>query len=185
MIRIEPSSGADPMPSKTCHSAVAIVPPDEVWEPIQAIRRRYDRQIDRWMPHINLLYSFRSRDDFPKVQPALVAACRTIQPFTPRLAEFRFFRHPSGRCTLWLAPEPAEELRRLQAVLQNVCPDCDDLSRFPAGFTPHLSVGQLPSLDACNEFQKQIQANWQPIAFAVVDVALLARTQDGPFSIKQ
>ena len=35
---------------KTHKSAVVIIPPEEIWEPIQKIRRLYDRQGHRWMP---------------------------------------------------------------------------------------------------------------------------------------
>jgi len=173
------------MPGKTHHAAVAVVTPEEVWEPIQAIRRRHDRQVVRWMPHINLLYPFRPREEFPALMPALLTACASVAPFPIALSEFRYFRRGSGRCTLWLAPEPAEVLRRLQVVLQAVCPDCDDLSRFPTGFTPHLSVGQFPSLRDCEQVREQLQANWQPIIFTLTDVVLLARESEGPFRIAQ
>jgi 2'-5' RNA ligase len=173
------------MPDKTHQSAAAIVPAEEVWEPIQAIRRRHDRQVRRWMPHINLLYPFRPQEEFPVLAPAVVAACTSVKPFAITLAEFRFFWHGSGRCTLWLAPEPAEELCRLQAALQAAFPDCDDLARFPAGFTPHLSVGQFPSPRDCESTREQFQAGWQPIAFTVGAVALLARGEESPFGVEQ
>jgi hypothetical protein len=41
--------------SKVFTSAVVIIPPEELWIPIQKIRKKYDRQINRWMPHITLL----------------------------------------------------------------------------------------------------------------------------------
>jgi 2'-5' RNA ligase len=170
---------------KTHHSAVAVVPPEVVWEPIQAIRRRYDRQINRWMPHINLLYPFRPRSDFDAAVRLLADACSTIEPFTVTLAEFRFFRHGSGRCTLWLAPEPVEELRRLQASLQAAFPDCADLSNFPAGFTPHLSVGQFASAAECERTREQLQAGWKAIFFVLGEVTVLARTGDAPFVIER
>lgn len=173
------------MPGKSHHTAVAIVPPEPAWEPIQAIRRRHDRQIHRWPPHINLLYPFRPRADFPTAAPALVDVCASIAPFALTLGAFRSFRHGSGRCTLWLAPEPAEELRRLQAILQAAFPDCDDLGRFPSGFTPHLSVGQFPSSRECEHTREQLQAGWPPIAFTVAQVALLARGEDSPFVADQ
>ena len=173
------------MPAKTHHTAVAVVPPESVWEPIQAIRRRHDRQIHRWMPHCNLLYPFRRQEEFPAVLPALRGACASVAPFAVSLGEFRCFRHGSGRCTFWLAPEPAEALRHLQAALQAAFPDCDDLSRFPAGFTPHLSVGQFPSPRDCERTRQQLQGGWQPVRFALSEVALLARERDGAFSIAQ
>jgi 2'-5' RNA ligase len=168
---------------KTHHSAVAVVPPEEVWGPIQAIRRRYDRQIHRWMPHVNLLYPFVPRSAFAAAAQRLMEAYGSFEPFTVTLADFRSFRHGSGRCTLWLAPEPAEGLRRLQAALQAAFPDCDDLSRFPAGFTPHLSVGQFASAAECETVRGQLQADWMPLTFTLTEVDLLARGEDGPFVI--
>jgi 2'-5' RNA ligase len=168
---------------KTHHTAVAIVPPEEVWEPIQAIRHRHDRQIHRWPPHINLLYPFRPRAEFADITPTLLTACASIKPFAISLGEFRFFRHGSGRCTLWLAPEPVDVLQGLQAALQAAFPDCDDLGRFSAGYTPHLSVGQFPSVRDCERTREQLQAAWQPITFTLNAVALLAREPDGPFNI--
>ena len=173
------------MPDKTHQSAAAIVPAEEVWEPIQAIRRRHDRQVRRWMPHINLLYPFRPQEEFPALRLSIAAACTAIKPFAITLAEFRFFRHGSGRCTLWLAPESADQLRCLQAAVQAVFPDCNDLARFPAGFTPHLSVGQFPSSRDCESTWEQLQASWQPITFTVAGVALLARGEDSPFAVER
>lgn len=176
--------GIDPVPGKSHHTAVAVVPPEGVWEPIQEIRRRHDRQIHRWMPHINLLYPFRPRAELPAITPALGDACGGIEPFPVTLGDFRYFRHGSGRCTLWLAPEPAEAVRDLQAALRAAFPDCDDLSRFPAGFTPHLSVGQFASPRECQRVREQLLAGWGPIAFPVTEVALLARAEDLPFVVE-
>jgi 2'-5' RNA ligase len=168
---------------KTHHSAVAVVPPEEVWGPIQAIRRRYDRQVHRRMPHVNLLYPFRPRSEFAAAAQRLREACGNFEPFTVTLADFRSFRHGSGRCTLWLAPEPVEQLRRLQGTLQAAFPDCDELGRFPAGFTPHLSVGQFASAAECETVRQQLQTGWSPLTFTLAEVALLARGEDGPFVI--
>jgi RNA 2',3'-cyclic 3'-phosphodiesterase len=173
------------MQVKTHRSALAVVPPDNTWGPIQEIRRRHDRQIHRWMPHINLLYPFWPREQFATLTPTLDAACASIEPFAVTLGTFRFFRHGSGRCTLWLAPEPAEELRQLQAALQAAFPDCDDLGRFPAGFTPHLSVGQFASVRDCERLREQLLANWEPVTFVLNEVALLARGEASPFVVER
>src|SRR5262249_26736136 len=98
---------------------------------------------------------------------------------------FRFFRHGLGRCTLWLAPEPAEKLCQLQTVLQSAFPDCNDLSNFPAGFTPHLSVGQFPSAAECERTRETLQASWAPIRFVLAEVAVLARSGDAPFVVER
>jgi 2'-5' RNA ligase len=131
------------MPSKTHQTAVAVVPPQEVWEPIQAIRERHDRQFHRWMPHVNLLYPFYLPEQFDEALPRLVDACAKITPFKVTLAEFRFFRHSSRRATLWLAPELKVDLVWLQAALQASCPDCVALLRRGQG-TPFVIDRQVP-----------------------------------------
>jgi len=135
------------MLNKTHRAAVAVIPSHEVWRPIQAIRERHDRQFRPWMPHVNLLYPFYPSEQFDQALPRLVDACAKIAPLVVTLAEFRFFLHSSRKATLWLAPEPKEDLIRLQAALQAACPDCDDLSRSAHGFTPHLSIGQSGSVE--------------------------------------
>jgi 2'-5' RNA ligase len=172
------------MPLKTHCSALAVVPPEKVWGSIQAIRRRHDRQVKRWMPHVNLLYPFRPRTEFSTVVEQLVVSAE-VEPFQVSFREFRFFRHGSGRCTLWSSPEPVENWRGLQAALQAAFPDCDDLRRFPAGFTPHLSVGQFPSPGDCERTRQQLQAGWQAVNFALSEVALPAREGGGAFRIAE
>src|SRR5205814_2431970 len=87
---------------KSHHTAVAVVPPQDYWEPIQAIRRVHDRQIGRWMPHINLLYPFVAPDRLANSFVSITEACAAIGPFTITLSQFRSFHHASGRATVWL-----------------------------------------------------------------------------------
>jgi 2'-5' RNA ligase len=171
------------MSSKTYWTAVVVIPPEAVCGPIQAIRQRHDRHVRRWMPHVNLLYPFYRPDCFAEAVPPLAAACATITPFVLTLAGFRFFRHASGTATLWLAPEPREAVVQLQAALQAACPDCDDQSRFPAGFTPHLSVGQAGSADEARRLIAGLQATWQPIRFDLSAIALIQRGRESPFAV--
>src|SRR5262249_6657359 len=141
------------------------------------------RQFRRWMPHVNLLYPFYPPAQFEGVIPRLADTCARITPCEVKLAEFRFFRHPSGKATLWLAPEPREALLRLQEALQAACPECDALSRFSNGFTPHLSVGQASSAGAAQQLLDALQPGWQLVRFNLSAVALLRRSGDDPFEI--
>ena len=50
--------------TKTICAAAVIIPPQEIWRPIQAMRARYDRHFARWMPHITLAFPFRPREEF-------------------------------------------------------------------------------------------------------------------------
>lgn len=152
---------------KTPMTAVVWIPPESGWEPIQALRRRYDRQIDRWMPHVTLVYPFVTRNQFPEAKKKLRAACADFAPFTVRLAQFRYFKESR---TVWLDPEPADMFRELQAALQRSFPDFDDVSKHPNGFTPHLSVGQGGA-----ELAADLQSAWTPIEFEAREVALIWR----------
>lgn len=164
------------MTRKTYTTAVVIIPPDELWPPIQAIRHQYDRHSTRWvMPHITLLYPFRPRDEFAMVGERFTLSCAGVAPFVIELAEFRFFHHGHNRYTLWLAPEPKEAVVRLQAALGRVVPDCADVTQYATGFTPHLSVGQVQGKAALEQLRAALQASWQPISFTVSAVSLLWR----------
>jgi RNA 2',3'-cyclic 3'-phosphodiesterase len=170
---------------KSHHAAVVVIPPEEICEPIQAIRRLHDRLFLRWMPHINLLYPFLTADQLANALPALRDACTGVSSFAVSLASFRFFGHSSGQFTVWLDPQPCESLVHLQAVLQAVFPECDDLSRFRDGFTPHLSVGQARSRRILEELLQELQPRWQPLHFVLDRIAVVRREEDTPFHVEQ
>jgi 2'-5' RNA ligase len=161
--------------TKTHTTAVVLIPPEQVWEPIQVIRRRHDRQCRRWMPHVTLLYPFRPREQFDDVAGALAQACRPLEPFQVELAEIRCFKRRRD-CVLWLAPEPAEALRRLQEAVWRAAPDCDEVRAFENGFTPHLSIGQA-GRDQVGELMAGLQRDWRPLRFRAAEVSLIYRGQ--------
>jgi len=107
------------MKDKTYKTAIVVIPPEEYWESIQAIRHKYDRQVRRWMPHITMIYPFRPADQLEVVAEELQAACRSVQPFQICLNEFRYFQHGRNRFTLWLAPNPKGELEKRITRLQD------------------------------------------------------------------
>jgi 2'-5' RNA ligase len=172
------------MQKKTYQSAVVLIPPQEVHEPIQAIRGLYDPQMPRWMPHITLLYPFWPAARFDEAGDRLAAACATLAPLVVALPRFGTFRH-RVHGTLWLAPEPRDALVALQGALQAAFPDCKEQSRFPGGFCPHLSVGRFDSVEALEATRAALQADWQLLSFRIERVALIARTVGGPFAVER
>lgn len=171
------------MPVKTHHTAVVAIPPPQVWEPIQAIRRQYDRHVQRWMPHITLLYPFVPPAQFDEILPGLVQVGRQHAALQVTLATFQAFRHGSGKATIWLAPEPRHALVTLQAALHAAFPAYDEQSRFSTGFTPHLSVGQASSPRGRQYLLETLQAAWQPVQFTLTALTLIWREADGPFQM--
>jgi 2'-5' RNA ligase len=158
----------------TYQSAVVLVPPTEVWEPIQAIRRVHDRQVRRWMPHVTLVYPFLPRVALDAALPAAAEALAGIAPFKVFLSRLETFRHRGGTSTLWLAPEPKEALVGVQAALVARFPECDAVGRFAGGFTPHLSVGQARGEAALGALRRELEG-WTPLAFTARAVTVIVR----------
>ncbi len=166
---------------KSVLTAIVLVPPGKLWGPIQAIRSRYDRRYHRWMPHITLIFPFVPELEIPRLLPGLTAALADVVPFRIRLERFRYFRHPSGTATVWLAPVPAEPVGEVQWRLQQVVPWCDDQRRHPEGFTPHLSVGQAMSWEEAERLVAQLQRSWSSLEFHVDHVSIVVRGPTTPF----
>lgn len=163
------------MSAKTHATAVVIIPPESCWEPIQKIRRLHDRKVRTWMPHITLSYPFRPRHTFDQLEPQLARLCAELEPFQISLTRFRHFHHRGPNYTIWLAPEPAEIVARLQAALRRLLPDCDDVARHAHGFTPHLSVGQAHGHETMSVLKKTLQAYWEPLSFPAREISLICR----------
>jgi RNA 2',3'-cyclic 3'-phosphodiesterase len=163
------------MNGKTHKTALVIIPPPAAWPPIQAVRRVHDRQYRRWMPHITLIYPFRPMAEFSNLCGAFTAACSRLAPFEITLETFRFFEHSHRLCTIWLAPDPPEPLIQVQTELWRLVPECSEVRDFPGGFTPHLSVGQVPGRTAALARVKEWQGLWSPLRLKVSEISLIAR----------
>lgn len=162
------------MPNKTHTTAVVLIPPEVKQLPIQAVRKVHDRNYERWMPHITLLYPFAPQHDFQGVIPALAEAAQQTRTFSISLASFNAFRHRKS-CTLFLVPEPKDPIAELHSTLIKLLSDYDDTSRFSGGFTPHLSVGQF-SHGLLDKSQEKLQKAWKPIQYSVETFSLIYRS---------
>lgn len=175
------------MTAKTHTTAVVVIPPESLWEPIQTIRRRHDRNLRRWMPHITLLYPFVPPRSFADTIPLLQQGSAAIAPFAITLRRFALFAHGRRSATAYLAPEPAEPLIALQTRLWEAFPAYDDTRRHQQGFTPHLSVGQAPGAAAGEALIHTLAAEWTALSFTVAAIHLIARGEppDDVFQIVQ
>jgi 2'-5' RNA ligase/uncharacterized protein (UPF0248 family) len=184
--RESPPSTPGGLNAKPVHrSAVALIPPEEVWPPIEAIRRMHDKHVDRWMPHINLLYGFLPDAVFAEARGVIAEALRAVAPFEVTLDEVRRFQHRSSS-TVWLHPrsDPPGALVGLQATLEGLFPQCSEQSSIAAsGFTPHLSIAQVDREDDA----EARMAEWRrvlPIAFPVRSIHLISRRGEEPFVVR-
>ena len=128
------------------------------------------------MPHITLLYPFAERQDFATVTLALAKAAQQVTPFSIRLARFDAFKHRKS-CTMFLVPEPEDEIIRLHNALLTHLPDYNDTARFAGGFHPHLSVGQFQHRSLQTE-QQRLQTEWQPVQCEIEAISLIYRSAE-------
>jgi len=175
------------MKNATHKTALVIIPPDEIWGPIQAIRQEHDRHVRRWMPHITLFYPFVPVSEFDAAHRELVPVCRRCQPFDVTLRRFDVFDHGKGHHTVWLAPEPEEPLLDLHATLWAALCEPDELERGLRRFIPHLSVGQVRGKARVAELIEDLQAEWAPVRFRVDSVRFISRREppDDVFRIER
>ncbi|MFX1329381.1 MAG: 2'-5' RNA ligase family protein [Promethearchaeota archaeon] len=173
--------------SKVYTSAVVIIPPQDKWDPIQEIRKLYDRQINRWMPHITLLYPFRPENEYSTLVKEFSEKCKIIRPFEIQLNQFNYFNHGKQRYTLWLNPEPIELIINLQSKILEIVPECNDANRYKHGFRPHLSIGQIQGKDKLLEILKRLQCNWRNIDFLLNQIYFISREKNktSKFEIKK
>jgi poly(A) polymerase len=170
-------------------AAVVLIPPKELWGPIETLRSKHDRTYERWMPHVTLLYPFVPEEHFAEADGLIAEALKDLPPFQVTLSGFSHFEH-RGSVTAWLRPEdrPHGALQALQAALQAALPQCDEQGRKSEnGFTPHLSVGQLPR-SSPSEIRRALSAwerDWKPLTFEVREVCLISRRGDVPFEVRR
>ena len=165
-------------------SAVVVVPPERCHGPIQELRGQHDRRrLERWMPHITLLYPFTPERHFQEAALILEDAVRDLEPFEITLGELGTFSHKSST-TLWASCDSEDQaLETLQAAIERE-PWTEQSERGDHGFTPHLTLGSLKGSEVHADIAEARQI-WEEQRFWCTEVALISRRDDGPFEIRR
>lgn len=165
----------------TYHSAIVIIPDERVWPAIQSLRKRYDRNYTRWMPHITLIYGFVPEELLEAAAQLIADAVKGLEEFSIALTAPGTFSQRAS-ATGWIQPVAETEgaLHTLQTTLQRLFPTCNEQSSRAAGFHPHLTIGQFAS----EEDARKNLASWKPVAFNAASVALISRKGKQPFEVR-
>ncbi|MEU8661354.1 poly(A) polymerase [Actinoplanes philippinensis] len=153
----------------TARTAVAWLPPRRLWPPVQEVRRALDPQVDRWPPHVNVLFGFLPEADFEDAASLLAAAAGEVSPFPAELSGVRTFAHRDD-ATVWLDPAAAspEPWLGLHRALRRRFPQCRGRAE---GWTPHLTLGRATG---------PVTVRLAPATAPVDRLTLLSRRGDEP-----
>eukprot|EP00930_Biecheleria_cincta_P081890 TRINITY_DN7135_c3_g1_i1.p1 TRINITY_DN7135_c3_g1~~TRINITY_DN7135_c3_g1_i1.p1 ORF type:complete len:1013 (-),score=168.57 TRINITY_DN7135_c3_g1_i1:348-3386(-) len=170
-------------------SAVVLIPPESLWDQIDAIRKRFDKSYGWWMPHINLIYGFLPESHFPEVALVMETVARRHGPLELRLEELTLFEHANS-ASLVVVPScnpDADGVRELQQALQTHFPSCVEQSSREAGFQAHLTLAKFEGdswREDARHWKAVLEESWHPVSFVASEVFMIARSDDQPFSIR-
>ena len=197
------SSSSRSLMPKIFESALAVVPPDAAWPPIQRARAEArDAGIIRWPPHANVLYPFPPPKNFDVIGPVLEEALADLPAFDVTLADFGSFDRPDSS-VLFLRPtatwsnvhgsgavealgeDPFQALyRRVRSAVDPYCRP-DPPKKLLQPFVPHFTVTHTGGAAESAAARDALLEWWDPVRFCVSEVHLISRKgPNSPFELR-
>jgi len=160
-------------------SALALVVPDAVAAPIEAIREKHDPAFQRWPPHCNFLFPFLLDSEISS--PAVLAQldgelARRVPRFRVTLARFDVFV-ASKTLFLHVDVEPRGAVELVYDTVAALFPHRVKARDFQA----HVTVARGDDVPALEALAAQLRATWQPVEFSCAGISVLRREHDTRF----
>jgi 2'-5' RNA ligase len=124
-------------------TALTFVMPNFTHKKINAIRSKYDKAYNRWMPHINFLFPFTSKQNFDSVQERLrlgLASNKVITRFEVGFSGIGYFKNSNGY-TFHLNLDATTNMH-FQNIFNVVRQAIPEVKYERDGFYPHLTLAQ-------------------------------------------
>ena len=152
-------------------TALVFIPPSKLWEPIQNIRKEYDENFRRWMPHITLIYPFLPVEKFPSIYEKLSVICQKQKPFSIHFDKFGFFSQRK-RNVVWFAPSLRKPFIDLQHLLVESMPQ---LSQKKKEFCPHMTMAHISQKEKTEEMIEKFTQELPPFSCTFDKISLIHR----------
>ncbi|EHK26701.1 uncharacterized protein TRIVIDRAFT_59177 [Trichoderma virens Gv29-8] len=163
-------------------TALCLIPPPQLWGPVNALRSLNDEKFTKWPPHITLVYPFVTPEALPDVAEAL---CRNKigsldDDISINLEEAGFFSH-RRRGTVFIRPKPGQQVKHLSELR-------DQIHRFlgrPRGreYRPHLTLAQSEDTQASwHQFLLEKARLLTPLVWHTRQLAVMIRDPVSPNS---
>lgn len=158
-------------------TALAIVPPAELWESIEALRAVHDKSYARWPPHCNLFFPFVSVATFSTSAATLKKAldAKKIGSFKVRLNHF-YHTKESKYMEIRVDGENGEACKAIYDIVK-VTVTSLKLAPKKEDYVPHFTIGQCAQGEI-DETLAALQADWTPLEWTVEELCLMHRPKD-------
>eukprot|EP01125_Pyxidicula_operculata_P005953 TRINITY_DN2078_c1_g3_i1.p1 TRINITY_DN2078_c1_g3~~TRINITY_DN2078_c1_g3_i1.p1 ORF type:complete len:805 (+),score=126.33 TRINITY_DN2078_c1_g3_i1:450-2864(+) len=173
--------------SPNSQSVINIVPPRQMWGPIQAIRTLNVANA-RCGPHFSFLDPFVLPKHYPIAAELLKEELKTFPPFKVHLKSFSYFNHAKSY-SLFIVPETTPDPNAFNKLLKRclkVFPQCNDLvvRGGEKGFVAHMTIAKYETYDQLKTAMDNLTKVWKPITFEIKELYFLARQEGDPFEVK-